>query len=88
MLTERQKLDLKILQDPSSWESVVFAMIKRNKNGTLPECAFLVRGMGPKLYCKNMFELQPGYLMDQLVDVTTIEFENFETMLESGWEVD
>jgi hypothetical protein len=87
MLTERQKIDLKIIQDTSNWDSVVFAMVKRN-SCSLPECAFLVKGLGPKLYCKNMFELEPGYLMDQLVGVTTIEFENFETMVESGWEVD
>jgi hypothetical protein len=90
MLNDDQKADLAIITDHNQWASIVFAMVKRGDN-RWPDCAFLVKGHGPKLYHKNMFELfelEGGPLSTRLVGVPTIEFESFEAMLEAGWEVD
>ena len=54
----------------------------------MPQCAFLVKGHGPKLYHKNMFALESGLLSPQLDGIPTTEFESFEAMLEAGWEAD
>jgi hypothetical protein len=89
MLNEYQQKDLAIITDPTEWGSMVFAMVKRSAVvGESLQCAFLVKGHGPKLYLKNLFELEGGLLSPQLVGVPTTKFETFEAMLEDGWEAD
>jgi hypothetical protein len=88
MLTEQQQEDLSIIKDTANWpQVVVFPLVNRGKPRD-EQCAFLVRGNGPKLYHKNMFELETGALDPQLIGVKTTTFDSFEAMLEAGWDAD
>lgn len=87
MLDEYQQRDLQTLNDPNEWPSAILPCIQRKDAGR-NNCAFLVRGQGPKLFMKNMFELVNGPIAPQLIGVPTMEFDSFEAMLEAGWEVD
>jgi hypothetical protein len=88
MLNEQQQADLKMISEPNEWPNVIILPLVNREERNLPRCAFLVRGDGPNLYKKNMFELVGGPLLPQLADVPTTEFESFEAILEAGWEVD
>lgn len=87
MLDEYQQQDLAILQDPNQWPNIIIPMVFRKSPG-MPDCGLLVKGLGSKLFLKNMWELKTGILRPQLEGVPTLEFDSFETMLEAGWEVD
>jgi len=87
MLSEYQKADLAILKDPNDWPNVVLPLVKRG-DPSGPECAFMVRGHGSKLYLHNMFALETGMLSPQLAGLPTKEFDSLEAIIEDGWEVD
>jgi hypothetical protein len=88
MLNEHQTKDLRIIKDDNNWPSdIILPLVNRVEN-ELPQCAFLVRDQGSKLYLMNMWELHEGSLEPQLADVKILNFDSFETMLEAGWEVD
>jgi hypothetical protein len=90
-LDERQQEDLKIISNPEEWFHNVVLPLKNLTNrqpGEMPQSAFLVRGQGSKLYLKNIWALETGPLLPQLVDVPVLEFESFEAILKAGWEVD
>lgn len=86
-MTDHQIENLSIIIHSDDWPNVVLPMVKRG-NPKGPECAFLVRNHGSKLYLHNMFALETGLLEPQLVELPTKKFDSFEAIIEDGWEVD
>jgi len=92
MLNEQQTEDLRLIKNPCEWASDCLCLINRNKViDDKQRHAFLVRGSGSKLYIGNIFEycMEAGYDgRPEFDSFEEIEFDNFESILEAGLEVD
>lgn len=86
MLNKQQQDQLKILNNPE-WPNFIIPLVLYS-DCSFPKSAFLIHGDGCKLYMKDMYLLEEGELVPQLKDIPIIEFENFEMMLETGWEME
>lgn len=76
--------DLLMMQEPDEWPLSNVLPIKRTSpdGGTWPQCGFMVRGQGPKVFI--------GYIYDiENIDSMKVEqYDSFEDVIKDGWIVD
>ena len=84
---------LKMMQTPNEWPIYPVLPLVRRKQSGLPDTAFMASFGGntrPTIYLGNIAEIPTGFLTRRdFEDRFEVErFEDFEGVLDAGWEVD
>ena len=76
---------LSLINDPLEWAAWPMLPLLFYKDGLREQIGFLFVGRGAKVFLGNVFEMVD---MAQISTLSTVIYDSFEVMLESGWIID